>query len=106
MSFEKITYLNYAYEQIMSMEKFTDIQKSELFYSFEKVAANYLLTAEKKEQKLYAVHPQIRKAWQRNTSKTREELETLCVYLENNRSIADTARELFLARNTLVYRIR
>lgn len=106
LSFEKITYLSYAYEQIMSMEKFTDIQKAELFYSFEKVAAKYLLMAEKKEQKLYAVHPQIRKAWQRNTSKTREELETLCVYLENNRSIADTARELFLARNTLVYRIR
>ncbi len=106
LSFEKITYLNYAYDQIMSMEKFTDIQETELFYPFEKVASNYLLTAEKKEQKLYAVHPQIRRAWQQNTPKTREGLETLCVYLENNRSIADTARELFLARNTLVYRIR
>ena len=106
LSFEKITYLNYAYDQIMSMEKFTDIQDTELFYSFEKVASDYLLTAEKKEQKLYAVHPQIRRAWQQNTPKIQEGLKTLCTYLENNRSIADTARELFLARNTPVYRIR
>lgn len=106
LSFEKITCLNYAYDQIMSIEKFTDIQETELFYAFENVASNYLLTAERKEQKRYAIHPQIRRAWQGITPKMREGLETLCIYLENNQSIADTARELFLSRNTLVYRMR
>lgn len=106
LSFEEITCLNYAYDQMMAIEKFTDIRQKELFYPFESVAASYLLTAEGKERKYYAVHPQVRKVWEKADIKGREGLKTLCVYLENNRSMADTARELYLARNTLVYRIR
>lgn len=106
LSFEHITYLNYAYDQIMAMENYIDVQAAELFYSFEKIAVKYLLTADGMNRKIYAAHPCIRNAWNNPDQRERENLESLCVYLENNRSMADTARDLYVARNTLVYRIR
>lgn len=106
LTFEHITYLHYAYNQIMNMNRFLDIKNVDLFYSFEKIATKYILCAASKNEKIYAVHPYLRKIWKNSTIKEKELLNTFRIYLENNRSLADTARELYISRNTLVYRIQ
>ena len=50
------------------------------------------------------MYPPIRQCWLKGDDK--EALEAMRVYLLNNQSIAETAKQLYLHRNTLVYRLQ
>lgn len=106
LSFEKIQLLRYGFDQLKAMGNLINISEKCDFYEFEEVAAGYILRAETKDQKIYAVYPPIRSIWYGADEKTKETLHTFRMYLENNRIIADTAKDLYVARNTLVYRIK
>ena len=90
-----------------------DGEKAEIkgvrFYAAENyalVAADYILKAADAESKYYAVYEPIRELWESGDEKDRELLETLRRYLRCNQSPAETSRQLFVAKNTLNYRIR
>lgn len=76
------------------------------FYMFSEIAADYILKAADAESKYYAVYEPIRELWESGDEKDRELLETLRRYLRCNQSPAETSRQLFVAKNTLNYRIR
>ena len=73
---------------------------------FSEIAADYILKATDAESKYYAVYEPIRELWESGDEKDRELLETLRRYLRCNQSPAETSRQLFVAKNTLNYRIR
>jgi hypothetical protein len=50
-------------------------------------------------------HPAIRRLLAKGDAKSRKQLETLLCYLENERLLQPTARQLFIHKNTLLYRI-
>lgn len=106
LSFERIQLLKYGFDQLKVMRELMQIEEKRSFYEFEEVASAYILRAETKEQKIYATYPCIRKIWTNADEKTKEMLHTFRIYLENNRIMADTAKDLYVARNTLVYRVK
>ena len=58
------------------------------------------------EEAAAACEPDIKRMWIPEEPKGGEKIETLRVYLNNERSLIHTANELFLHRNTLVYRMK
>lgn len=57
------------------------------------------------EMARYACHVDIDNLWEEGKLDGGERVETLRVYLSNERSLVKAAKELFVHRNTLVYRI-
>ena len=80
--------------------------ENRFFYMFSEIAADYILRAADAESKYCAVYEPIRELWESGDEKDRELLETLRRYLRCNQSPAETSRQLFVAKNTLNYRIR
>nr|WP_296155197.1 PucR family transcriptional regulator [uncultured Blautia sp.] len=80
--------------------------ENRFFYMFSEIAADYILKAADAESKYCAVYEPIRELWESGDEKDRELLETLRRYLRCNQSPAETSRQLFVAKNTLNYRIR
>lgn len=58
------------------------------------------------EQSRYSCHPDILRMWENTDEKMSEDISTYFQYLKNHCSIAKTARDLFVHKNTLIYRIR
>ncbi len=69
------------------------------FYSY---ASRYLLMEKNDQRRLSACEPHCRRLWKSE----RESLQTLAVYLREERSIANAAPQLFIHKNTLTYRIK
>ena len=54
-----------------------------------------------------ALHPDIRRIWKAEGDiHAREKLDTLASYLKNERSLVKTSQDLFVHRNTLIYRLK
>lgn len=51
------------------------------------------------------IHPAIRRMVDSGTVKSRKHFQTLLVYLENERQLLPSAKQLFIHKNTLLYRI-
>ncbi len=57
------------------------------------------------KQLLCACHPDIKELFKEDLVHDSDRLPTLKAYLKNNCSPANTSKELFIHRNTLIYRI-
>ena len=55
---------------------------------------------------LYACHPDILRFWKQDEQTGGSKIDTLWAYLNNDRSLINTAQELYVHRSTLVYRIK
>lgn len=78
-------------------------------YFFRSYTIDYLLeisAAQDTEKALYACHPDVVEMWLRDQERWGNQIETLWVYLNNDRSLINTANELYVHRSTLVYRIK
>lgn len=51
------------------------------------------------------IHPAIRKMFAGGIAKSRKHFQTLLVYLENERQLLPSAKQLFVHKNTLLYRV-
>ena len=55
---------------------------------------------------IYSCHPDILRFWNQDCRSDGYRIKTLQAYLRNNRSLVNTAQELYIHRSTLVYRIK
>lgn len=99
------SYLPYYYQQTLAAIKLGRIFSPEKeiwnFYGF---GADYLLSTGLSQEMLYACHPDIKTLWEEE--KDGEKIRTLWTYLKNDCSLINTANELFIHRNTLIYRLK
>lgn len=77
-------------------------QSIHCFYDY---ALDYMIENSSMEQLLCACHPDIKALYEEDSLHGTDRLQTLSAYLKNNCSLINTAKELFIHRNTLVYRI-
>ncbi len=81
-------------------------KKPKAFQYFENYAAEFLLTAQvSTRDKMMAVMPGVYRMWKKRKDGDTM-FHTLLCFLDHERSIAQTSAELFLHRNTAVYRIK
>lgn len=64
-----------------------------------------LLSTEQKSMVSAFIHPAIRRMAAAGTAKSMKNVRTLMVYLENERQLQPSAKQLFVHKNTLLYRI-
>lgn len=89
-----------------ALERGMNKQKQKAFQYFENYAVEYLLTAKADvKDKAMAVMPAVYRLW-KEKQKGDEMFGTLLCFLDHERSIAQTSAELFMHRNTTVYRIK
>ena len=81
-------------------------EKPKAFQHFETYAMEFLLTANVPvRDKVMAVMPEVYRLWKERQNGD-EMFRTLLCFLDHERSIAQTSAELFMHRNTTVYRIK
>lgn len=76
------------------------------FYSFYDHAMDYIIESADLEDSVFACHPDVRELWRRKREQKDEMFDTLKCYLNNERSLVNTAQAMYLHRNTLVYRVK
>ena len=97
--------LNKLYHQLSQMDGLLMCDKTQrALFEFQECAVAYILREADLQRKICAMYPPIRQCWLKGDDK--EALEAMRVYLLNNQSIAETAKQLYLHRNTLVYRLQ
>lgn len=102
LPFENLQDIPYFYEQaVFAVSRLTGSG----FCDFYDCANPYLLETTDWKRRIYACEPYCRKAW-RASPESRKNLETIAVYLENERASGMAADKLFIHKNTLSYRIR
>lgn len=74
-------------------------------YHFYNYAVDYILSVRDMELARYACQVDINNLWEEGKPDGGERVETLRAYLSNERSLVKAANELFIHRNTLVYRV-
>lgn len=89
-----------------ALERNKHLPKPKAIQYFENMAPEYILTSSAPlEDKIMACMPSILRLWQEQQNGS-EMFRTLFSFLSNERSVAHTSAELFLHRNTTVYRIK
>lgn len=79
--------------------------KNDIIYHFYDHAIDFIIFNNDKKEALLACHPDLLKLWLMDKQQGTDRLKTLQVYLDNERSLITAAQELFVHRNTLVYRV-
>ena len=79
---------------------------NENLYHFYNYAVDYILSAQSLELARYACQVDVNRLWEEGSPGGGERIETLEAYLNHERSLVKTANELYIHRNTLVYRIK
>jgi len=75
------------------------------FYSFFPYAMDYMLEAPSLKDRVLAVQSDLYALWVKKLASGDDMYDTLESYLRNARSLVNTSQELYIHRNTLVYRI-
>ena len=89
-----------------ALERGMKEEKPKAFQYFETYAMEFLLTAKvSARDKVMAVMPEVYRLWKEKRNGD-EMFRTLLCFLDHERSIAQTSAELFMHRNTAVYRMK
>lgn len=103
---ESILNLPYLYHQLENAERLYKQEADEYIYFFSDVAVKYILREKEMDKKIFAMYPPIRWFFMETKDTENDGLYTMHVYLKNNESIAETAKQLYMHRNTLIYRLK
>ena len=106
-SFQGIDHLNCYYDQAKTairMGKRSEPDKT--VHEFYPYAIDYILLSDQIEKSVLAVHPDIRKLWSDGEENGGDQIVTLQVYLEKDRSLKYAAEALFIHRSSLIYRLQ
>lgn len=81
------------------------IPEKDKVFDFYDYAIEYIIRNSDEKEITYACNPDIRNLWRMDRMYNTDRLKTFSVYLNNERSLLSAAQELYVHRNTLVYRI-
>lgn len=99
-------FLKQAVSAIDYGKLFGDRKEDDDVYNFYDFAIDYIIENNGVKDALYVCHPDILTILYSDTDSASDRMNTLRSYLNNERSLVNTAQELFVHRNTLVYRIK
>ena len=102
--FHDIRQCKYFYDQVLFALKHKK-QDDESIIDFYNYAIEFLIRKNTPNLLIKACHPDIVSLWEQDKDRSLERLKTFKVYLNNERSLLNSAQELFIHRNTMVYRI-
>jgi len=106
LPFQNMENLKYFFRQSIAAAEYGLLyHPGRLIKDFYDYALYYLLEASSIDDLLCACHPDIRRLHESDLKDDSDKLKTLSTFLNNERSFSHTAKELFIHRNTLVYRI-
>lgn len=107
LPFTSFSKLNLFYEQALYALSFQITSEANKFnHSFYDYAMDYIIETHITSETIYFCHPDILKLWILDKSSNKDRINTLYLYLINERSITNTSQYLYLHRNTLIYRIK
>ncbi|MPW26502.1 hypothetical protein GC105_11940 [Alkalibaculum sp. M08DMB] len=102
LPFINLKYLKmYWLQALYAIEYGKIYNKKSNLYEFYDYAIDYIIDSGVAEEKVCACHPDI---MDMHINKS-DSIKTIATYLNNNCSLLNTSKELFIHRNTLVYRI-
>ncbi|MFZ7121203.1 MAG: PucR family transcriptional regulator [Eubacteriaceae bacterium] len=103
LPFTELRYIKFYWQQAISVVKYGKIYKQKAhFFDFYDYALDYIIDSGIEEETIFACHPDIMEMHKNNPNS----IITITAYLNNKCSLLHTANELFIHRNTLVYRIK
>lgn len=106
LPFKNLPNLRMYFEQtLFAIEYGTLFSPGKDIYLFYDYAMDYIIENSSMRQLLCACHPDIKVLYKEDLAHDSDRLPTLRAYLKNNGSLINTSKELFIHRNTLVYRI-
>lgn len=100
--------LSHLYRQAKSALNMRELFSGETdgIFDFYEAAANYILLSGDLEEMVYACHPDVRKLWLREQEEKDGLFPTFSSYLKHERSVLNTSQDVYIHRNTLLYRIK
>lgn len=108
LKFQDMRLCKYYYNQAVfsvQQSRTSGSIKNNTIYQFYDHAIDFLIFNGDEQDAILACHPNILKLWSMDKEQGTDRLKTLQVYLDNERSFITAAQELFVHRNTLVYRV-
>ena len=106
LPFKNLSNLRIYFEQtLFTIEYGISFSPGGNIYLFYDYAIDYIIENSSMKQLLCACHPDIKELFKEALVHDSDRLPTLKAYLKNNCSPANTSKELFIHRNTLIYRI-
>lgn len=102
--FHDIRQCKYFYDQVLFALRYKSQDGSDIidFYDY---AIEFLIEKNTPKLLIKACHPDIISLWEKDKDRSLERFKTFKVYLNNERSLLNSAQKLFIHRNTMVYRI-
>lgn len=98
---------NYLFQQAKAALHYGNIMNPDgNVFHFSDYAIEYILAAPSFAGCLHACCPAVRKIWDSKHGSDPELFSTFKCYLDNERSVTKTSAELFVHRNTILYRIK
>ncbi|NLZ38184.1 MAG: PucR family transcriptional regulator, partial [Firmicutes bacterium] len=94
----------YVKQAIYAIKKGQKRKPEAKFFIFYRYALDYVLESNSIEEKLCACHPDVIELWKKEKESESYELQTLKEYLRCERSLLKASENLFIHRNTLLYR--
>lgn len=102
-----IMHLSYIYRQAVSAFHYADLYHNEqIIFDIYDYGLDYIIESRDIKTAFFACHPDIMTMWEQKEEIGPDTIQTFQSYLENERSIINTAQELYVHRNTIVYRIK
>lgn len=99
--------MHYLLDQALASLSYGKLQfPEEIFHAFYRHAMDYIIEAKSLSDCFQACHPDVLELWKRRRTNDDYMFDTLKAYLNNERSLVNTAQVLYVHRNTLVYRVK
>lgn len=106
LPFTHLGNLRYFYLQALyASEKYKESTGTDAICRFYPYGVSYLIRHGDTTANYYALHPDVRAIFEQDSKKGTEKLRILFAFLCNRKSLVDTAKKLFIHRNTLVYQL-
>ena len=108
LPFNELTKVADFFSQAVSAIEYGSMfSEDKSIFDFYDYAIYYMMEQSDISLLLSAIHPDVRAIWcETGDEHSRDKINTISSYIKNERSLVKTAKELYVHRNTLIYRLK